>query len=525
MTRLRSFQPFWSDTVIFWGAGATASLGIKTTDRLAQTIFRLAQINENRRSRIEERVKEEFPDADEQVCAELAAFLVLLGEEGDRKEAIRTLGFSEKRVSELQRLYNWSVTREVMRRCPGVHNGRFLLQDCYNLIDLHIKSGQGFAVNGRFIRPEELITARRTLNMLIGIVHALDYQIMLSRHKEKIKQYFEFATILGERMQKEGVERARQRVPLTERQFYLFSYAVISMNWDPLLLWFLFNAHRKLNHRAPIVVPNDGNRLKLFHDLAHFMAVRRVDGNNPAQWFPFNETVVQRLNDPEYNPGRRVRVGKFYFPHGCYGFRECPNCGKLTVYLGDEWSIYSKTLFPPMILPSLSFYCPRSEEEKKAWQNGIRDAIQCVHCGQITESHHTAMVMQTQLKEQHPPFLEEIQRDMKVAIEHTKHIVLLGYSLPEDDFLYRTILSARKKDGTVKCSIVNFQQDLPDKWLYRQEWEKYKLDDSLKSLCERVSSIFGKENVRLYGAGVPAVFLHHGRASAEKVKQLLQWGS
>ncbi|MCZ0757116.1 hypothetical protein [Anoxybacillus sp. J5B_2022] len=185
MARLRSFQPFWSDTVIFWGAGATASLGIKTTEQLAHTILRLAQINENRQSRIEERVKEEFPNVGKQVQAELAALFVLLGEEGDRRKAIRALGFSEERVSELKRLYDWTVTREVMKRCPGIYDGRFLLQDYYNLIDLHIKSGQGFAVNGRFIRPEELITARRTLNMLIGIIHAMDFQVMLTQKKRK----------------------------------------------------------------------------------------------------------------------------------------------------------------------------------------------------------------------------------------------------------------------------------------------------------------------------------------------------
>ncbi|WP_163151626.1 hypothetical protein [Anoxybacillus sp. MB8] len=524
MRRLKSFQPFWAHTVMFWGAGATASLGMKTTDQLAQVIFRLATVHERQKVCVKERVRKQFPDVNEQVRLELAALLVLLGEEGNEKEAMSILRFSEERARELQRLYDWKVTCEVMKRCPGVFEGRFSLQDVYNLIDLHIRSGQGFVVGGRFIRPEELIVARRTLNMLISVIHAIDYYCLLSHHKEKIKPYVDFAMILGERMQREGEERVRRGISLMDREFYLFSYAVISMNWDPLFLWFLFNAHRELNERkkAPRV-DRFGNRLKLFHDLAHFMAVRRIDGNDPSPWFPFNETVVQRLNDLEYNSGRRVRIGKFYFPHGCYGFRECPNCGKLTVYLGDEWNIYSKTLFPPMILPSLSSFRSRSEQEKHARQKGVFDGMQCAHCGQMTESHHTAIVMQTQLKEEYAPFLEEIQRDMKVALEHAKHIVLFGYSLPEDDFIYRTILSARKRDGSVKCSIVNFQQGLPDKWLDRQQWEKYKLSNELKSLCERVISIFGKENVRLYGAGIPAVFLHNGYASERKVQQLLEW--
>lgn len=90
--------------------------------------------------------------------------------------------------------------------------------------------------------------------------------------------------------------------------------------------------------------------MKLFHDLAHFMAVRKIDGDNPSHWFPMNETAVQRLNDPEHVTSRRVRVGKFYFPHGCHGFRECPNCGKLTFYLGSKWKLDSPDLFPLKLL-------------------------------------------------------------------------------------------------------------------------------------------------------------------------------
>ncbi|MED1421488.1 hypothetical protein [Bacillus smithii] len=155
-----------------------------------------------------------------------------------------------------------------------------------------------------------------------------------------------------------------------DRNFYLFSYAVISMNWDPLLLWLIFNAHREMNESG--IKPYIGispQPVKLFNDFAHFMAVRKIESDTPGPWFPMNETAVQRLNDPDHN-SRRVRIGKFYFPHGSHGFRQCPNCGKLTFYLGNKWKVDSDDLFPRLLLPSLSPRKPRSVEEKEALEKG-----------------------------------------------------------------------------------------------------------------------------------------------------------
>jgi hypothetical protein len=37
--------------------------------------------------------------------------------------------------------------------------------------------------------------------------------------------------------------------------------------------------------------------------------------------------------------------------------------------------------------------------------------------------------------------------------------------------------------------------------------------------------IFGEENVRLYGGGVPDVFLDKGKVTSAKLEQLLTWSS
>ncbi len=258
------------------------------------------------------------------------------------------------------------------------------------------------------------------------------------------------------------------------------------------------------------------------------MGVRVIEKGKTGAWYPMNETAVQRLNDPEHITGRRVRIGKFYFPHGSSAFRECPNCGKLTCFLGDSWGYDSETLFPPQIINNGGVDInPRSMEEREARNNGVNDAVQCIHCGAITEAHHSAMIMQTNFKGGHPPYIEEIQRDMKVAIENAKHIILFGYSFPSDDFIYHSIFAARKRlDDQLKCSIVGYGSGAPDKWLSGQELKQYveqNESDGVAVVYKNVKPLFNEKNIRLYGKGIPEVFLFNNAVSKTRVDQLLDW--
>ncbi|BBN98227.1 hypothetical protein [Sporolactobacillus terrae] len=528
MSNVKNYTPYWPKIVIFWGAGTTQPLNIKTTSELGQIFQTLAEHNKNLRAAIDQTL----PEAEEQVRRELDALLKLINfEDPDGEQtASEVLGIPKARAHHLQMLYDWNAVKLAIERCPRNSEHHFSLDDLFNLLDLHIHAHQGIEVGDRFITLDRLIAARRTLLMLTQLIHAVGYQKLLHDQKLRLRyrQYHQFTSILAERMHEEGLSRAAKGISLDDRAFYLFSYAVVSMNWDPLLLWLIFNSNKEQNVAAAAEkIGKYGEPMKLFNDLAHFIAVRQVDGATPAAWFPMNETAVQQLNDLRYPTGRRVRIGKFYFPHGCHGFRRCPKCGKLTFYLGDEWRIDSSYLFPPQILPSLSQQKPRSREEKKALEAGIFDAVQCTYCGTITETHHTAIAMQSQLKPEQPSFIQEIQNDMRVAIEHARHIIFAGYSLPDDDFIDRIMLSARRKmDGEqVKCSIINFDPHATEGWMYGQALHAFcsaHPNASLASTCSRVAAIFGEENIRGYGAGFPQVFLKNGRADRQKVAEMLR---
>jgi endogenous inhibitor of DNA gyrase (YacG/DUF329 family) len=444
------------------------------------------------------------------------------------------------RGRELRGMYDWGTLQQVVHICPGHDAQSFKLQDLFNLLDMHIQSRHGFYVYSnnitgqRFVSPEALVLARNALVMLIGLLHFHDYHKTVQQEGSYMSQYIGFAEILTRLMQEEGERLYRQGYSFDKRQFYLFSYAIINMNWDPILLWLISNAHKNANRNNRVRwIDHPPVPLEMFYDLGYYMGVRPVDSTDINVWYPFNEAVVQRTNNLNHPASRRVRIGKIYFPHGCSCWRECPNCGKLTMYLGEEWQYASTSLFPPPLLPAFSadWRNSRSQEEAKARQRGMADVIQCVHCGTLTEFRHTPLIMQSNFKGGYAPFLEEIQRDMRIALENAQHIVLMGYTLPIDDVIYRSLLSARQKreQGPFCSVIVGCKEAAPDEWLTGKKLieylEKERLQDKQSSFVTAVESaqaIFPEGHVRAYAHGIPQVFLGvNQEASYDKIVDLL----
>ena len=131
--------------------------------------------------------------------------------------------------------------------------------------------------------------------------------------------------------------------------------------------------------------------------------------------------------------------------------------------------------------------------------------------------------MQSSFKEPPPPFLDEIERDLRVAVRNADHIVLMGYSLPPDDVDYRAFFAARRHrhrdpDNPVRCSVVVGRGHAP-RWLGPSEWPDLLPNETL----EAADDLFGKENVRFYGGDIPNVFLDGGRVTDSAVEKLLTW--
>ena len=434
-----------------------------------------------------------------------------------------------RRILHLRYTYDWLALKEIVRACPGsgepAYRERFKINDLFNIMDLHGQSGHGFHAGGHFLTPQQVGGAKNALKMLLQAMFFIDWQV--ARKCDHLALHYDFARVLARRMQRAGIERCDQRPDSPE--FYLGDVSFASMNYDPIGLWCQMIANRNFNRS--LTVPHIGcpaSKLEVFLDQAHFVSGVRPEKREPEPrvWHSMSEAVVQRLNEV----GQRIRVTKFLLPHGCLCWRECPNCGKLSNYCGDSWTEDSPTLIPP---PPLSTFVPdikyeqartvKGDKERRAWEKGEVDARACVHCDTLTYAHHTSTQMQSSLKERPPAFLEEIQRELRVIVKKAEHVVLMGYSLPEDDVLYRAFFAAHRSGDSqdVKCTVVDKKDDY-DRWFGAKELDE-KTDLHRDTAVGAARDIFGRENVRFYGGGVPNVFLEGGTVRDRAVERLLVW--
>ena len=161
------------------------------------------------------------------------------------------------------------------------------------------------------------------------------------------------------------------------------------------------------------------------------------------------------------------------------------------------------------------------------------DWRKCIHCRMPTEQHHTPMQMQSNFKSPPPPFLDEIQRDMRVVVGNADHVIVMGYSLPPDDVDYRAFFAAhRRRDSDrsndpVKCSIV-VGSTKDHRWLGPSDWRKQldemKLGETPRTTLEAARNLFGEGNVRFYGGGTPQVWMDGGDVKLA-VERFLTWSA
>ena len=111
-----------------------------------------------------------------------------------------------------------------------------------------------------------------------------------------------------------------------------------------------------------------------------------------------------------------------------------------------------------------------------------------------------------------------------MVLKKARHIVLLGYSLPTDDVGYRALLAAHRQENAreaVKCTVVD-QKEGYERWIGPAELRKNRgLQEGTP--VGAAQDIFGRDNVRFYGGGIPEVFCERGAVTDHAVERLLVW--
>jgi hypothetical protein len=535
-----------NNTAIFWGAGATRELGMRTTPQQGKFIQQIVGTL-GPRAPLKKRVSNALGAAmPSKLSDAFVSLITILGDKPGNDKSIHFIDADQRRhmrknfpgtpsnlkiddrIMALRLVYDWPALKAAVHICPAFDQPEnFEINDLFNLLDMHTQSGHGFRnEESEILEPRRLAGARAALQLILNTLFYVDYQTCIQKNRKKLEQYYEFALALGRRMQNQGKILLKKNPPDTEN-FYFGDVHFVSLNYDPIGVWTQYIANRNLNDAAKSR-RGLNKRLQLYHDHGHFIPSRRIklqDKENTS-WYPMNESVAQRLNELNNSTQQLVRLTKYLLPHGCVNWRECPDCGKLSAYNGNEWAWHSKSLMLPP--PLMEFVSPRqfkagSKPEQRAWkEKGRVDVRSCLHCGTLTSASHTQTIMQSSFKDRPPSFIEEIQRDLRVTVMTSKHIILMGYSLPPDS----NPTSINGNVVPVKCTIIG-KDDKYRGWYDPNELK----DETLAKNREFASAktvtaardIFGSDNIRYFGGGCPDVFLEGGEISEAKLNYLLEW--
>lgn len=437
----KSNQTF-PETLLFIGAGATARLGMPQSD-LQSKIFRafadvnskdsLESILSDSRSKKIFGMTPAFKGRDLEV---MAAFIRFLGndlekdwntvDDEDVKNARIVFGervdenLLRTRVMELRREYDWNGLKQIIQVCPHDDVEDNLIRDVYTMLDMKIRDKQGVRVLDKDGVPQVIDTGRlpKVRNCLVLFTNILFanawYGLACGKRSEDFEQYVRFTETFSRLMQKEGARFAGENDDFTLPSFYNFSTSIISLNFETVFLWLLFNSNRKVNHNG-FYLSQTSQKMELWLDFGIPCKSRKISENKEdreTNHFSYsqNETSVFRGNECR-NPGAPIgRIGNFMFAHGCCNWRECPSCGRMMYYMGDKWGVNSKHANPPFPIPLFENNDFNRTEKERMWKSKLRyDSLECISCGAESISSNSPMIMQTMIKGMPTSFLDELQ--------------------------------------------------------------------------------------------------------------------
>ena len=549
------YTPTHSETLVFIGAGATASLGMPTTDDQSKILRSLS--GQSMKDEADAILKKYFSEKD---LSKVTAFLNFLDGSGESNFLISNFDLEnarivfgnvsdkqllQKRIMELRTDYDWNALRKVIKICPHSESPDNLIRDAYSIIDKKLLAHQSLKVRGclnksdndisceEILSPSRLQGARKFLTLFINMLFAgAWYKISKGEKSDEFAKYKKFIKAFDRLMQKEGFQFAQQGKKVHTRDFYLFSTAFVSFNFEMVFPWIFMNSHYELNHHPPYI---QDHPLKLWLDYGVEHRGRKLVDGKIKPTLEFTESVASRENEDDHIGTPLNRAGKFYFAHGSSAWRECPVCGRMTFFHGNnDWGDYkSKKIIPSFPIPlfeSDSIAKTEFTQKENDWRKELKyDSLQCMHCGSETKASDAPMIMQTMYKSTPTSFLEEIQRNVKISLEKAKHIVLLGYRLPPDDTIWQHafaegIRARTESEDAAFCTVVVGHKG-EEKWINSDELKRYidlhRKDDDADSwgvsAIQNAIAIFGKDKVRAWTGGIPQIF---GECTEKDVKDL-----
>ena len=344
-------------TLIFFGAGSTASLGLPTT-AIQDSIFKDLVMSDKP---IKERLKGKglsdslIEDLEETLTLLLDGNGSLSNQEAEikRKEAEKKfrkrikdiIGLSESNISRYLEVsfysqYDWLAFKSIARAIyNNAEEKKITIQDVLTVITnsflnrISLPTREIFEedINRNKIKvyvnyPERLSGALKVYKLILYKIFKHKVK-EIRKHRKKIKRYEEFCKSLVE----EFISFPENLENITLNS--VSSLSLATLNWDPIFPILFMKACKEKNDE----LISKKRRIYLGYG-APFLVVK-LSGRDKGLYI-FDEDSVTLVNamaleGKEVCSGR-MQLYKFFVPHGLFNMRVCPKCQNIFIILPTD---------------------------------------------------------------------------------------------------------------------------------------------------------------------------------------------
>ena len=393
-----------------------------------------------------------------------------------------------------------------------------------------------------YIRPYRILKALNFFRYLAYKFFKLKLSIRGKNFKENVNTYLRFFAHILKRYY--NLEPDPKKI--VNENFIELPIVFLTTNWDPFLPFLLIKTNNLLNLRVKKSLIQGEFLHKFYVDFNLPVFISRLDikykRNSNKNFTPIGGYLITSdgafsvnshtkktiLGNKLLNCNLIISLEKLYAIHGIFNLRICPYCGKPFFILPRDIRKIDITTYEGLKDIFLLDPIPDEHDFKivkkvyhktplwNAYIKGRPDEILCPYCKNPSYFIDTPLSIQTIFKVDEHPILKNIKLQGFQKFYEAQHIIVIGYSFPEDDlinnYLIEFLMVSSSQQIDRKISIISYssRKELQKKvWFYLDELEKFpKLmqlaNESLQ--IDSIKKLFNKsQNIRISFLGFPDI--------------------
>lgn len=553
-------------TLFIIGSGFSVNLGLLTTERIGEAIDIMCDDSplEERLTRLQEKLSRgrisnldishlkdvfhilldtdkksrsirDVEDLQERAIRKIVRAYIDSFPDGDGKAFFHYLKMMPERIDWIAFKNLYSLYKNQKK----LHNERPSLVEFLTLLSKAQAYGIALPMQDNFIhrKNKSLITYMRSYNVS-GAFNFYRYfffkifKLLLQKPVEtKVakKYYFFFKNILSE----------YRNIPdnslkeLTNEKWFTLPVKFLTFNWDPFLPFILFKVNRNINRKEENRALKDDLILQFYTDIGvsgPIIYLSETKNSSKDYYLVTNDMASQinYLTKRSYTKRTKVlsnvvyRLVKLYAVHGLFNLRMCPHCHQVFFIMPTrirDTDIYTlkgvQDIFLSDLIPDPRDFRKVISKYKgkyfyEPYKLGKPDMLLCPICDHPTYFEDIPLSVQTIFKFDEPDFLKKTKLRAFTEFIKADHVVVIGYSFPQDDMLNNYLLqllsiSPEIKDRKKKrITVIIYNSSLQGKVWYKLS-EIEKVQDNLELNIDFLKNFFTEKNIRISFLGFPDI--------------------